>query len=193
MQDRRHLTLGNGSLMSVGQGPQDTDTNRGDVLPGRRLFRQNVMANVAAQIDALDPFHHQVIVALFLDKIVHVGDVGARERRSHPSFLGKHGDVEFGLLQMVVHLLDRHGALEADRAVLDRPPDNRHAAFAGDFDQFKLAAYFVSRFHAWLDCAAEGSKSGTAVCPRVDNPHVRVGSPHVRCSAAVFAARLYRP
>ena len=111
------------------------NSDRDGELPRRLAAGCVDVVNVRAEVDPLDPLHHQIEVAVLLDEVVDGRDVRTLEVGAHPRFLDEHVDVRGLLGQMRVHLLDRYGPAKAAGAVELRPPHRGHPPAARNFDQ----------------------------------------------------------
>ena len=94
MKDGGELAVGVAAFVGIGQGSQQANPDGGDELPRRRLMGFLPVTDERAQVDAIDPLEDQEEMALLLDKVVDVGDVGALQRRADARLFGEHIDVE---------------------------------------------------------------------------------------------------
>ena len=97
-------------------------------------------ANPGAEIDAVDPLEHHVVVAAVVDEVVHLGDIRGLQHRTDARFLDEHRNIRRLRCEILVHLLDGDIADESPVASYTTAPDIGHATAASNFDELVSSA-----------------------------------------------------
>ena len=119
---------------------KNPDADRGDELPPRRLVALRVPADPRAEIDAVDPLEHHVVVAVVVDEVVDLGDVRRLQHRADARLFDEHRDVRALDCEILVHLLHRDISDESRVTADAAAPDIRHAAATSNFDELVAPA-----------------------------------------------------
>ncbi len=129
------------------------DDVRGDghrhaaAAPGRRLAQP-------AEVDAVDQLHRQVVAAVDLAEVEHLGDIDVRERAGDARLVDEHGDELARAVEHRQDALERHLLFEAGRALIDGAEHLGHAALGEALDEEILAE--GDRLHAGRVTIARG-------------------------------------
>src|SRR5580693_3928781 len=140
MHDWYRSTIRPQPLVRCGKPAQNSDADRRDELPSRRLVALHVPANPRTEIDAVDPLEHHVVAAVVVDEVVHLGDVRRLQHRAEPRLLDEHRHVRRLLCEILVHLFDRDVSDEPRVAAHAAAPDVGHSTASGDLEELVATA-----------------------------------------------------
>ena len=95
---RRHVAVDHRQRQAIRSEPlvrrrepaQHADRDGSDELPAGGLVPRHVPADPGAEIDAVDPLEHHVVVLAVVDEVVDLGDVRRLEQRADASLLHEH-------------------------------------------------------------------------------------------------------
>ncbi len=143
---RCRLAEGIGPLVRRVQPAERLDADGRRQMPGRVPAGADGGARPAAQIDALHPLHDQVVLpVLVLAEVVDGHDVRVVQVGADPRFLHEHLHERRIVGQGRLDPLDRHGPVEACRALRDAAPHGRHATVAGPLDKLVAPGQYPPR------------------------------------------------
>ena len=127
------------AIVGGAEAAQGADRDAGGDGPGDVADCVAVDLDQGPEVDALDPFHDQVVGAALAAEVVDLDDVGVGELAADARLLDEHVDVVLERTELGLDVLDGDGALEPGGAAHDGLVDRGHPAFAGERHELVLA------------------------------------------------------